>query len=411
MVVSQAAVAKTAKIKPETNSCSISALTLLVLLGNMFQIGQPCMRADMTDDDRTSVATSLVSASASKRRARLDSSNQAGPVAFPNFLQDLPSENPEVDSTVAEGLPVDQIIQADSRRFLEELPADSIDLSFWSPPYYVGKSYEQDMTFEEWQGLISAVVGAHSKIIKPGGFMIVNIGDILCFPDESMPRFQADNIRRKKVKVTREQILAVQALHPGANRHQLASLLGCSEQTIQRRLEGNNVRGGKNATATKVLLTGCLVTNWAEEAGLYLYDQRIWHKDPCWANSQWHSNSYRAVDEFEHIYVFWRPGITEYDRDRLTRKEWSEWGSRGVWNIRSVRRNDRHEAEFPEELARRVIKLFSPAGGVVLDPFVGTGTTTAIAKTLGRRWIGIDSEPAYVAMAQRRTDESLDEAD
>ena len=356
----------------------------------------------MTDDGRTSVATSLVSASASKRRARLDSSNQAGPVAFPNFLQDLPSENPEVDSTVAEGLPVDQIIQADSRRFLEELPTDSIDLSFWSPPYYVGKSYEQDMTFEEWQGLISAVVGAHSKIIKPGGFMIVNIGDILCFPDESI----ADNIRRKKVKVTREQILAVQALHPGANRYQLASLLGCSEQTIQRRLEGNNVRGGKNATATKVLLTGCLVTDRAEEAGLYLYDQRIWHKDPCWANSQWHSNSYRAVDEFEHIYVFWRPGITEYDRDRLTRQEWSEWGSRGVWNIRSVRRNDRHEAEFPEELARRVIKLFFPAGGVVLDPFVGTGTTTAVAKTLGRRWIGIDSEPAYVAMAQRRTDES-----
>ena len=189
--------------------------------------------------------------------------------------------------------------------------------------------------------------------------------------------------------------------HPGANRYQLARLLGCSEQTIQRRLEGNNVRGGKSATSTKILLTGCMVTDWAEDAGLYLYDQRIWHKDPCWANSQWHSNSYRAVDEFEHIYVFWRPGITEYDRDRLTKREWSEWGSRGVWNIRSVRRNDRHEAEFPEELARRVIKLFSPVGSVVLDPFVGTGTTTTVAKQLGRRWIGIDLDGDYVGMAQK----------
>ena len=297
---------------------------------------------------------------------------------------------------------VDRIIQADSCDALAKLPADSVDLSFWSPPYHVGKSYERDMTFEEWQALISVVVRAHSRIIKPGGFMVVNIGDILCFPDESIPRFQADNIRRKKVKVTREQILEVQAAHPDANRYQLARLLGCSEQTIQRRLEGNNVRGGKSATSTKILLTGCMVTDWAEDAGLYLYDQRIWHKDPCWANSQWHSNSYRAVDEFEHIYVFWRPGITEYDRDRLTKREWSEWGSRGVWNIRSVRRNDRHEAEFPEELARRVIKLFSPFGGVVLDPFVGSGTTTAVAKRLGRRWIGIDLDADYVGMARRR---------
>ena len=298
---------------------------------------------------------------------------------------------------------VDRIIQADARDFLEGLPADSVDLSFWSPPYCVGKSYERDMTFEDWRGLISGVIRAHSRIIKPGGFMVVNIGDILCFPDESIPRFQADNIRRKKVKVTREQILAVQAQNPGANRYQLASLLGCSEQTIQRRLEGNNVRGGKSATSTKILLTGCMVTDWAEDAGLYLYDQRIWHKDPCWANSQWHSNSYRAVDEFEHIYVFWRPGITEYDRDRLTKREWSEWGSRGVWNIRSVRRNDRHEAEFPEELARRVIKLFSPVGGVVLDPFVGSGTTTAVAKRLGRRWIGVELDGGCVEMARRRT--------
>ena len=141
-----------------------------------------------------------------------------------------------------------------------------------------------------------------------------------------MPRFQANNMRRKKVPVTREQILAVKKQHPNAKRQQLAELLGCSEQTIQRRLEDNNVRGGKQAASTKVVLTGCMVAEWAEEAGFHLYDQRIWHKDPCWANSRWHSNSYRAVDEFEHIYVFWRPGITDYDRNRLTADEWASWG-------------------------------------------------------------------------------------
>ena len=77
-----------------------------------------------------------------------------------------------------------------------------------------------------------------------------------------------------------------------------------------------------------------------------------------------------------------------------------------MWNIRSVGRNSRHEAEFPEELANRVIRLFSPVGGVVLDPFVGTGTTTKVAKLLDRQWLGIDAEAKYAHMAQRRTDDA-----
>ena len=296
-----------------------------------------------------------------------------------------------------------RILTGDARNILPDLPQDSIDLSFWSPPYYVGKSYEKHLSFEEWQSLVRDVIHCHKSIIKPGGFIAVNIGDILCFPDDSMPKFQADNVRRKKIPITREDILAVKQHHPETNRHELARILGCSEQTIQRRLENNNVRGGKQTNSTKIMLTGCLITQWAEEAGFYLYDQRIWHKDPCWANSRWHSNSYRAVDEFEHVYVFWKPGITEYDRERLDSDEWAIWGSRGVWNIPSVRRNDRHEAEFPEELARRVIRLFSPVDGVVLDPFVGTGTTTLVAQQQKRRWIGIDIDHNYTRIAKRRT--------
>jgi len=296
-----------------------------------------------------------------------------------------------------------QIIVGDVRKVLPTLPPESVDLSFWSPPYYVGKEYESDLSFAAWQDLIRETIHCHGDVIKPGGFLAVNIGDILCFPDPDMPRFQADNVSRKKCSVTREDVLAAMRDMPGANRYELAKALGCSEQTVQRRLEGNNVRGGKHDVSTKVVLTGCLLEEWAESAGFYLYDQRIWHKDPCWANSRWHSNSYRAVDEFEHVYVFWQPGCTVYDRERLHPLEWSEWGSRGVWRIRSVRQNDRHEAEFPEELARRVIRLYSPARGVVIDPFVGTGTTTKVARSLGREWLGIDSMARYAKIAEART--------
>ena len=235
------------------------------------------------------------------------------------------------------------------------------------------------------------------------GFLVVNIADILCHPDSSMPRFQANSVAGKRVAVNRNDILAVKAKHPNANRHDIARLMGCSEQTIQRRLENNNVRGGRHAVPTRIMLTGSLLEEWANDAGFYLYDRRIWRKDPCWANSRWHSNSYRAVDEFEHVYVFWNPGITEYDRGRLDDDEWAEWGSRGVWNIPSVRRNDRHEAEFPEMLAERVIRMFSASDSVVIDPFVGSGTTASVAKRLGRKWIGIDSDPNSVKTSIERT--------
>ncbi len=298
---------------------------------------------------------------------------------------------------------VNRILQGNAASVLPTFPNDSIDLSVWSPPYYVGKSYEKDLSFENWCSLLRDVLQAHVRIIRPGGFVAVNIGDILCFADPDMPRFQADNVSGKRQKVTRAQVLTAQRDNPRADRYELAHILGCSEQTVQRRLEHNNVRGGKYEAATRVLLTGCMLAEWASEAGLYLYDRRVWHKDPCWANSRWHSVSYRAVDEFEHLYVFWRPGITTYNRKRLSSAEWAGWGSRGVWKIHSVRQNDRHEAEFPEQLVERVIRLLSEPGDTILDPFIGSGTTAAVAKRTGRQWIGIDRDPEAVELARRRT--------
>jgi site-specific DNA-methyltransferase (adenine-specific) len=61
-----------------------------------------------------------------------------------------------------------------------------------------------------------------------------------------------------------------------------------------------------------------------------------------------------------------------------------------------------HPAMFPEELPRRLIKLFSYRGDVVLDPFNGAGTTTLVASKLGRRYIGIDTSEQYCSTALDR---------
>jgi site-specific DNA-methyltransferase (adenine-specific) len=298
-------------------------------------------------------------------------------------------------------LSVNEIYQGDARELLPRIEPDSISCSVWSPPYFVGKAYEKYLSYQDWVELLRTVISHHFAIIKPGGFLVVNIADILCFPDEAMPRIQAPNIRRQVHPITREDVLAAKAAHPGYNRDQLAVLLGCSEQTIDRRLNGNNIRGGKYNTQTRVHLVSNIVDEAGREAGFFLYDRRVWVKDAAWQNSQWHTLSYRSVDEFEYLYFFWKPGETLVDRHRLTREEWVEWGSRGVWKFPSVRANDDHEAKYPLELPRRVIKLLTAPGETALDCFMGSGTTALAAIQEGRDYIGIELQQEYVELARR----------
>jgi hypothetical protein len=192
-----------------------------------------------------------------------------------------------------------EVYQGDACDLLTLVEPNSVAVSVWSPPYFVGKEYEAHLSFEDWQALLEKVIRLHFPLIKPGGFLVINIADILCFRDPSMPRVQADAVHRKRSAVTKEDVLRALAENPTLNRHQLAQLLGCSEQTIDRRLNGNNIRGGKYEVQTRVKIVGGLVEEWALAAGFYPYDRRVWVKDAAWENSRWASLSYRSVDEFE----------------------------------------------------------------------------------------------------------------
>jgi len=296
-------------------------------------------------------------------------------------------------------LELNRIHCGDSAIMLRLIEKESVALSVWSPPYFVGKEYEKHLTYEGWLLMLQEVIQLHTQLLKPGGFMVINIADILCFPDDNLPRFQAENLRRRRSDITQEMVLEAKAKFPHYNRNRLAKYLGCSEQTIDRRLNGNNVRGGKYSTQTRVHLVGGLIENFAYEAGLFLYDRRIWVKDAAWENSRWTSLSYRAVDEFEYLYFFWKPGATIVDKSRLSPQEWTDWGSRAVWNFASVRANNDHEAKFPIELPRRAIRMLTTPGEIVLDPFMGSGTTALAAIELEREYVGIELQAHYAQMA------------
>lgn len=77
---------------------------------------------------------------------------------------------------------------------------------------------------------------------------------------------------------------------------------------------------------------------------------------------------------------------------------------RTVWSIPLSKFREAHFAVFPETLVQQCVLAGSPPGGLVLDPFLGSGTTALVARRLGRRYLGIDCSARYVAMARKRLD-------
>lgn len=276
----------------------------------------------------------------------------------------------------------------------EILPTLSVDSIVCSPPYGVGKDYEKGGRLE-WLALMSGFFAAIDA-----DTIVLNLGDVRCHEDAMLPAVRADVVGRK-ISVTAQDIIDAARDGRGSTKREIAAALSCSEQTVDRRLLGNNARGKKVEGQTRIYLSGAAAADLASVAGYYLHDSRVWVKDPCWQTCQYHSLSDRAVDEFEHVLCFRRAGVVPtFDRSRLERDEWATWGSRAVWSIPSVRANDDHPAKYPDELARRMVSLWG--SGTVCDPFLGSGTTGAVCVELGLPFAGIERDRKYFDIACER---------
>ena len=117
-------------------------------------------------------------------------------------------------------------------------------------------------------------------------------------------------------------------------------------------------------------------------------------------------------NDVEFILMLRKPGgyrqPTEEQRDasRLTKEEYQEWFQQ-VWNGPMGESTRNHPAPYPEELAYRLVRMFSFTGDTVLDPFMGTGTTLLAASRCGRNAIGVDVEAIYVRMSKHRLETKL----
>lgn len=237
-----------------------------------------------------------------------------------------------------------RIICGDSLGVLKTIPDNSIDLIFTSPPYNFGLEYDSQDDAHKWENYFEklyAIFDECIRILKFGGRILVNIQPL--FSDYIPSHHIISNYFIRKQLIWKGEIL----------------------------WEKNNYN--------------CKYTAWGS-----------W-KSP--------SNPYLKYT-WEFIEIFAKGTLKksgDSDNADITPEEFKEWVV-AKWSIAPERKMKEfgHPAMFPEKLAERAIKLFSFAGDIVLDPFNGVGTTTAVAQKLGRKFIGIDISQEYCDIAQKR---------
>lgn len=238
---------------------------------------------------------------------------------------------------------IDRIFAADSRQ-MEALPNNCVHLMVTSPPYNVGKEYDDDLSLDEYRDMLRAVLAETYRVLAPGGRACINVA----------------NIGRK----------------PYIPLHSFI---------IQDMLDiGYQMRGE-------------IIWDKAASAG----------GSTAWGSWMSPANP-TLRDVHEYILVFSKAEFGRPKGDKeptITRDDFLEL-TKSVWSFPPEQaRRVGHPAPFPIELPRRLIELYTYRNDLVLDPFCGSGSTCLAAIMTDRRYVGYDIEPEYVALAERRIEE------
>ena len=225
---------------------------------------------------------------------------------------------------------------------MREIPNNSLHLMITSPPYNVTKEYDQDLSLQEYLKLLQSVFSETYRVLVDGGRACINVANLGRRPYLPLSDF-----------------------------------------------------------VSRIML----------EIGFHMRGEIIWNKGAgagvsmAWGSFQSASNPVLR-DVHEYIMVFSKGSFsrkkTEGKENTISKEQFMEW-TKSVWTMNpESAKKIKHPAPFPIELPYRLIQLYTFKGDVILDPFMGSGTTAIAALKAERKYIGYDNDPEYVKLSEER---------
>ena len=311
------------------------------------------------------------------------------------------------------------LLCGDALTVLRELEADSVQCVVTSPPFYQLRDYSVsgqiglEPTLSEYLDRLVGVFREVRRVLHPSGTVWVEIGD--SYAGAGYSNYAGTG--------------GAQREDGGKQRHTGAFRAGNPEKN-----GGVSNRDGLKAVAgfkpKDLMLVPHRFAIAMHADGWWVRQDIVWHKvapmpesvtDRC---TRAHSYVFMFAKSERYFYdaaAIRERSVSDHDsgngydrpeqisrgghgqRDGWTMREWRN--KRSVWSLAPEPFPGAHFATYPTKLVEPCILAGSRPGDVVLDPFTGSGTTAVVARRLGRRFVGIELNPAYCAMAVRRIEE------
>lgn len=260
----------------------------------------------------------------------------------------------------------------DAFSVIKELESDSIDCIVTSPPYWLQRDYgmpyeigSELVRFHYVQNLVTVFHEA-KRILKPTGTLWLNLGDVY---------------RDKQLMFVPQHTVQAMQVHGWKVR---AEIIWAKNNPMPESAKDRPTRAHEYV----YMLTKTFDYYWDWDAAS---EPATWER--------WGAQTTKKINAKSRGSVM----VANRTKKQIQEKfDTTRRNMRSVWKFPTQPYKGFHAAAFPEELPRRAIMASCPPGGIVLDPFAGSGTTMKVARELGRKAIGIDLQPDYLPLMLER---------
>ena len=261
------------------------------------------------------------------------------------------------------------ILIGNCKEKLKELESNSIQSCVTSPPYWGLRDYDNDEQLgqedhpEEFVKNLTEIFMEVHRVLKEDGTLWLNIGDT----------------------------------YFGAKGGHWDGSNSITNESSGAKFRENRKAPPKHSYLKTKDLSGVpwMLALSLQKQGWYLRQDIIWHKP----NPMPEAVNDRCAKSHEHIFL-----LTKKPKYKFNAEEIAEPTRRrtDVWSLNTSSFKGAHFAVFPQQIPELCIKASTDEGDVVLDPFMGSGTTAYVAQRLGRKWIGVELNPEYAQIIKNR---------